>query len=88
MDAVSRGIRMKIVKQFDDPDFINRISRDKSGYWRWGLGDDGKVYCQASYFVSPNEWFRLGYSPMAMDKMCVKDMVRIVKEFGHLLVWL
>jgi hypothetical protein len=101
---------MNIVKQFDDHEFFERHhclaygdTELTKGYWRWGLGDDGELYCQCSYFNSkdnrggyhvewidnPNEWY-LYFEACHVRQYHVlfEDMLKIVKEFGKLLVWL
>ena len=96
---------MNIIKQFDDYEFFERhftpyFDDDElsKGYWRWGLGDDGDLYCQCSAFNDswnnnnfddPNEWYP--YSEACYPEqlhVLFEDMVKIVKEFGKLLVWL
>jgi hypothetical protein len=87
---------MKIVKSFDDNDFFKEffhLSFEKddpsyvNGIWRWGLGDDGELYCQSSDFEDPKEWYSLWYNTIIRISS-IKTMKKIVKEFGHLLVWL
>jgi hypothetical protein len=91
------GIHMKIVKQFDDYDFFKSrfyMTFDKNdpkyinGIWRWGLGDDGELYCQCSDFENPEDWYNL-YSSMSTSfrPNSIRQMKKIVKEFGHLLVF-
>jgi hypothetical protein len=85
---------MNIVKQFDDyvffkkhfylafedndPEYIN-------GSWRWGLGDDGELYCQCSDFEDPKMWYDLSETSFGIKS--IREMKKIVKEFGHLLVF-
>jgi len=86
---------MKIIKQFDDWDFFERhhylAYEDEElarGYWRWGLGDDGDLYCQCYSFESPDEWYL--YSEECYPgqlHVLFSDMRKIVKEFGHLVVF-
>jgi hypothetical protein len=71
---------MKIVKEFVDEDFLKRSAPDS--VWSWGLGDDGWVYCKCSVYEDPNKWSLYGYA------LSLKTMCKIVKEFGHLLVWM
>jgi hypothetical protein len=81
---------MKIIKQFDDPEYFSRIFRRNPGpneYYKWGLGDDGLIYYSdtVGYTSSPNNWdliCRPGCTLM------IKDMRLIIKEFGHLLVFI
>jgi hypothetical protein len=85
---------MNIVKQFDDRQLFEKQYQDlisdedlETGYWRWGLGDDGELYCQCSDFEPPNEWF--SFSEIGnIGFMSMKTICQIAKEFSHLLVWL
>lgn len=102
---------MNIIKQFDDHEFFERHHCTEyddadlaKGYWRWGLGDDGELYCQCSAFIhkamdsrwkvpshfnDPNEWYP--YSEACWPgqyHVDFQDMIKIVREFGKLLVWL
>ena len=86
---------MKIVKEFDHLDFFERhhyLAYDdeelKTGYWRWGLGENGELYCQCSTFDRPNGWYL--YEEKCYEGqfyVLFSDMRRIVKEFGHLVVF-
>jgi hypothetical protein len=82
---------MKIVKQFEDPDFYNRLSKNYEDIyhkWIWGLGNDGELY-----FLSEGLTFHNWIS----YRKCVKegteiflsfqDMKKLVKEFGHLIIF-
>lgn len=81
---------MKIVKQFDDPVYFHRCFHRppaEGEYYRWGLGDDGLVY----YCDSMDR----GYPPGFWSKIVrpgqtitMRDMKLLIKEFGHLLVWI
>lgn len=71
---------MKIVKEFQDDNYA-----EKNGcrIWYWGLGDDGNIYRRLD---DKDDWVDInGLLPIRTD---LNDMKRIVKEFGHLLVWL
>ena len=86
---------MNIVKQLNDPEFFERhffmeLDDDdlSKGYWIWGLGDDGELYFRCSLFTHGDMWHPYpeeGYS----DKLLVTfgEMRKIVKEFGHLVVF-
>jgi hypothetical protein len=84
---------MKIVKQFEDPEFLaityNWVSSDNLSreHFYWGLGEDGELYCKCSRFIENHLW----HPPCAIgnleDKISLKLMRRIVKEFGHLVVF-
>ena len=86
---------MKIVKQFEDRDFFesefylafeNTDGAWINGHWSWGLGDDGELYCQCTDFERPGDWYDLSETTFGVRS--IKQMNKIVKEFGHLLVWL
>lgn len=78
---------MKIVKQFDDFEYFDYVYEGYGirGFWRWGLGEDGDLYCQSSDFQDPREWN--SWSSVNMP-LSLKHMKRLVKEFGDLLVFL
>jgi hypothetical protein len=73
---------MKIVKEFYDEDYCIREFRTN---WYWGLGDDGNLYRRCD--STGNQWVGIseGMFPITVN---LRDMKLIVKEFGHLLVWL
>lgn len=81
---------MKIVKQFDDPVYFHRCFRRfpaKDEYYRWGLGDDGLVY----YCDSMDRGYPLGFWSKIVrpgQTITMRDMKLLIKEFGHLLVWI
>ncbi len=68
---------MKIVKSFIDPE---------KTFWEWGLGEDGNLYGRNS------SWHHKKF--VMVDQLVspwcpnLKQMDRIVKEFGHFLLWL
>jgi hypothetical protein len=90
--GVAFHFNMKIVKQLDDPEYFHTVFNRPGGsneYWKWGLGDDGNVYCTNSVTIAPpaGEWCdlgRLGYC----KHLTLKKMKYLIKEFGHLLVFL
>ena len=52
--------------------------------WYWGLGDDGNLYCRGSYYS--DRWRLFNYG-LGWD-LTIKDMKKIVKQFGDLLPFL
>lgn len=86
---------MKIIKQFDDYEFFERHhylefedEELKTGFWRWGLGDDGNLYCQCYGFDNPKYWYF--YEEKCYEgryHLLFSEMRKIVKEFGHLVVF-
>ncbi len=90
---------MKIVKFFDDFEFYDKTYEPLNGvpnnpfrdYWRWGLGDDGELYWQCSDNIDPNKWYWFGTDGTSggiARRLSLRDMKKIVKEFGHLLVFI
>lgn len=84
---------MQIIKQFEDKDFFERyyyLALEKeeleNGYWFWGLDSDGDLCCKCSDFLDPDSWYH--YNELSFYKTNIKDMRKIVKEFGHLLVFI
>ena len=77
---------MKIVKSFEDQKFFQRRYRgcNYKGGWFWGLGDDGELYCRCTQFDN-NSWHR--FDELGIFDPTIEDMKRIVKEFGHLVVF-
>ena len=75
---------MKIVKSFKDPEFFrSRYGDDPDDTWEWGLGDDGELYYRCNKFAG-NDWHNMGYVNIIFT---LRDMKRIVKQFGHLVVF-
>lgn len=83
---------MKIVKSFDDFEFFNAViggpNDPEKDRWTWGLGDDGELYFQSSDAPRPLFWYSLKDNPSKARIVSLSVMKRLVKEFGHLLVWL
>jgi hypothetical protein len=88
---------MKILKEFSDPEFAVKVAPklwignpDPQDDWFWGLGDDGEIYFRSNryYFQAPGGWFRMSTSHEVATSISLRDMKHLVKEFGHLLVWL
>ena len=83
---------MKIVKEFEDPECLAKIYHWCSAqelsqeHFYWGLGDDGELYLSCTRFVDQNNWHKLSSIDMR-DHFSLKTMKRIVKEFGHLVVF-
>ena len=77
---------MKIVKSFEDQKFFQRRYRgsELSGEWLWGFGDDGELYCRCTQF-GDDRWRR--FDEVGWFDPTMEDMKRIVKEFGHLVVF-
>jgi hypothetical protein len=81
---------MKIIKQFSDPIYMRKTyesweSDDELvGDWAWGLGADGNLYCKCSDFEN-DDWYLFSHTSF---KVGIPEMKRIVKEFGHLLVFI
>jgi len=87
---------MNIIKQFDDPHFFERHyylafedEELKRGFWRWGLGDDGGLYYQCYAAEDPEDWYEYPDGDAYSEKLLVTfdEMRKIVKEFGHLVVF-
>lgn len=74
---------MKIVKSFEDQKFFQRRYRgcNYKGEWLWGFGDDGELYCRCTQFGHDN------WAALSELDLTIEDMKRIVKEFGHLVVF-
>jgi hypothetical protein len=77
---------MKIIKSFEDPEFYvlwwsyyNGGAPNCKYKWFWGLGSDGELWCKYK-----GSWSH--YAGNCMPNM--SSIVRIAKEFGHLLVFL
>ena len=74
-------------KTYDNNDYdANSIS--SSGlphFWFWGLGDDGNLYYRSSEFANQDRWHE--YKRLAGATLTIGDMKKIVKEFGHLIVF-
>lgn len=78
---------MKIVKEFRSDDWAKSCS---SGYpkaeWAWGLGEDGHLYGKGgiSGHIYHDNWYP--YSKMRFG-IAISEMKKIVKEFGHLVIF-
>jgi len=78
---------MKIVKEFEDKEYFRRNYGSENGYWSWGLGDDGEVYFKSSLAGTPGTWYGLHTVVASHYIIRLNDMKRIVKQFGHLVVF-
>jgi hypothetical protein len=81
---VSELLNMKIVKQFDDE--IYKIDYyGANGTWTWGLGEDGNLYIRRLPIRKGyKEWMLSTDLAIPID---LQTMKRIVKAFGHLVVF-
>jgi hypothetical protein len=83
---------VKIVKSFEDPEFLalsyNWLSEDELSkeHFYWGLGEDGEVYLKCTRH-QPISWYKLNKAGSFQDCISLKLMKRIVKEFGHLVIF-
>jgi hypothetical protein len=83
---------MNIVKEFEDQDFFQHPKISTPEYhskytWYWGLGDNGKIYFRCTRFSIPDDWHDLSFSSDIAPLIGLKTMKKIVKQFGHLLVF-
>jgi len=81
---------IKIIKQFEDHQYYltNFPPPNSNGTWSWGLSDCGKLYCLcptiSKHWVDINDSrFNLNFN----KNWSLSLMKRIVKEFGHLLIF-
>lgn len=81
---------MKIVKSFLDKDYFNSIYNgallDNDNCWFWGLGEDGKLYLKSSTYPNKNRWYKIIETSVQITD--IKVIIRIAKEFGHLVSFL
>ena len=81
---------MKIIKQFEHPEFFKRSYKHHKGTWIWGLGDDGRLYYKKYTTFTPltfkDEWCH--YPNYSTSPVRFEDMIIIVKKFGHLLTFI
>lgn len=84
---------MKIVKEFEDREFLARaynwVSAEElcQEHFYWGLGEDGELHCSCTRFGDPHLWYPPSYVSNFQLLVSLKLMKRIVKEFGHLVVF-
>jgi hypothetical protein len=79
---------MKIIKQFEDHDYYEKCfpPPNDNGTWYWGLGEDANIYALCPTIT--NDWSRIDYVGRGEYPTSLKQLKRIVKEFGELLIWL
>ena len=79
---------MKIIKSFEDLEFFKRRYRGETvepeDTWAWGLAEDGSLWYLNT--LVDKRWHSAENIPNLA--LSIKEMKRIVKEFGHLLVWM
>lgn len=84
---------MKIIKQFRDVEFFEwsfMPELHSAGYWYWGLGQDAQLYVWCSEYTDLQHpicwipWAMIGEPPI----LKLKDILRIAKRFGPLMLWL
>jgi len=83
---------VKIVKEFEDHNFFTHPKMSTPEYhngytWYWGLGDDAKIYYRCTRFTDPDLWWNLEDSAEVAALVGLKTMKKLVKQFGHLLVF-
>jgi len=77
---------MKIIKQFESNDFAR--SQNVNFYWSWGLGDDGFLYGKGRLLDPTSRYtYWHPYADMTFG-IPLSEMKKIVKEFGHLLLFI
>lgn len=83
---------MNIIKQFEDPEFVRKVYHwtaddewNPNDKWFWGLGDDGELYFRCTRFSSFC-WITIKDINVG-EYFTLKTMRRIVKEFGHLVIF-
>jgi hypothetical protein len=77
---------MKIIKQFESNEWAKSCSSFSEARLKYGLGDDGRLYIKGSaYSHWSYDWMRYEDSSLTIP---LTEMVKIVREFEHLLVWL
>lgn len=85
-------IDVKIVKEFEDQEFFCHSELSSPEYhnkytWFWGLGEDGNIYYRCTRFVDPDQWDKLNRYPSIAVLVSLKTMKKLVKQFGHLVVF-
>jgi hypothetical protein len=83
---------VKIVKEIEDHDFFCNPQISTPEYrgrytWYWGLGDNGRIYYRCTRFAAPDEWHSLQDNTGVAAEVSLKTMKKLVKQFGHLLVF-
>lgn len=81
---------MKIVKEINDNEWAKKRSFVMSSplnipCWSWGFGNDGLLYCKGLITgYSFTEWIPYHKTGISIT---LSEMKKIVKEFGHLIVF-
>jgi hypothetical protein len=84
---------VRVVKSFEDPEFLKAIygwvsdKEVEKDHFYWGLGDDGGLYLSCSRFRDNDYWHKLEAISNIEDHLSIRVMKRIVKEFGHLVIF-
>ena len=85
---------MKIIKEFEDREYYRlpevrpkHKAIEPDATWFWGLGEDGYLYYRFVPTLYEGQWYSYQV-PTGQLPMSIAQMKKIVKEFGHLLVWL
>lgn len=83
---------MNIIKEFEDQEFFCLSEVSTPEYhgkytWYWGLGDDGEIYYRCTRFSDPESWYKLKKHHEVAALIGLKTMKKLVKQFGHLLVF-
>jgi hypothetical protein len=85
---------VNIVKEFKDPEFLavlyNWCSNEQlfGSNFHWGLGEDGELYCRCDLFIEGKNWIKPHTSRNNFGELInLKVMKRIVKQFGHLVIF-
>jgi len=82
-----------IVKQFEDPVFLRLMyswvsEKDlENDHFYWGLSDGGELYLKCTRFSGTYPWHKSCDVSDVGRNMSLKLMKRIVKEFGHLVIF-
>jgi hypothetical protein len=82
---------MKIVKELESNKFAIKRSpgmndSNHKAHWSWGLGEDGILYGKGVFSGHSYEDNWYPYHTLSFG-ITISEMKRIIKEFGHLLVF-
>jgi hypothetical protein len=83
---------MNIIKEFEDQEFFCLPEMSSPEYhgrytWFWGLSSNGDIYFRCTRFTDPDEWRELRASGQIAELVSLKTMKKLVKHFGHLLIF-
>jgi hypothetical protein len=83
---------VNIVKEFEDHEFFRHPMMSSPEFhnqytWYWGLEEGGEIYYRCTRFSDPDEWRRLTNNRDIAVLIGLKTMKKLVKQFGHLLVF-